>query len=174
MTEIILRDASSAHGLRHVILRPSQAPICPAALANRRKQPPTSSKVAADTAIVAAENASVWDRLPDTGRHLHPRSYPHLRSRRGAFRRARLFAPGRFRDAQLPLRSRLFRAGSDRNRQGCQNFKVELAAQRPGDRRRLRPHPFGAAAADSRLADSASKCHWPGRTVRGELQPTPA
>jgi len=57
---------------------------------------------------------------------------------------------------------------------GVSEFQGRASCSATGDRRRLRPHPFGAAAADSRLADWASKSHWPGRTVRGELQPTPA
>jgi UDP-glucose 4-epimerase len=84
MTEIMLRDAGAAHGLHYMVLRYFN-------VAERLRH-----------------------RLPDAGRHLHPGLHSRIRSHCRALRCPRLSARRRrLDDAQLRLRPRFFRTGSD-------------------------------------------------------------
>ena len=121
MTEIMLRDASNAHGLSHVILRyfnvAGADPKGPNRTINERRHPLDQGR-GRDRARVAAEAGCFRHRLSDTGRHLHPRLHSRQRSGAGALRCA---TPSAFRraiaDAQLRLRSRVLGARGDRSRQ---------------------------------------------------------
>ena len=79
MTEIMLRDASAAHGLGHVILRYfNVAGADPELRTGQSTKGATHLiKVAVETALGRrAEDGRVRHRLSDAGRHLHPRLHP--------------------------------------------------------------------------------------------------
>jgi nucleoside-diphosphate-sugar epimerase len=114
MTEIMLRDASRAHGMSHAILRYFNV-----AGADPRGRTGQSTPAAThlikvcrrNGARTAAQIRNLRQRLPDARRHLHPRLHPHQRSYRGAFAGAAVFAlRWDAADAQLRLRPRLFGA----------------------------------------------------------------
>ena len=121
MTEIMLRDAGAAHGLRHVILRyfnvAGADPLRPHRSVHQGGDPSHQGR-GRGGARTAREGRRVRHRLSDAGRYLHPGLYSRVRSRRRAFRRARLPARRRRLDhAQLRLRPRFLRARRDRDRE---------------------------------------------------------
>ena len=103
MTEIMLRDAGAAHGLRYVD---------PALFQRRRRRParphrpvdqgrdPSHQGRGRDRARQAREDRRLRHRLSDAGRHLHPRLHPRQRSRR----------------ARIPTRSPICAAAAPRRR----------------------------------------------------------
>ena len=139
MTEIMLRDASAAHGLAHVILRYfNVAGADPELRTGQSTKGATHLiKVAVETALGRrAEDGRVRHRLSDAGRHLRARLHPCERPGAGASRRAALSAQGRrFGHGELRLRPRLFGARGDRHREEGSgvDFRVDLAPPRAGD-----------------------------------------
>jgi UDP-glucose 4-epimerase len=112
MTEIMLRDAGSAHGLRYVILRyfnvAGADPLGRIGQSEQKGYPPRQG-LGRSRARPAAKSGCLRHRLPDTGRHLHPRLYSRVRSRARAFRCAGVSARRRrLRHAQLRLRAGVF------------------------------------------------------------------
>ena len=88
MSEIMLRDAGRAHGLRYVILRYfNVAGADPRGRGGQSSKDATHLiKVAVETALGAAPQAANFrHRLPDAGRHLHARLHSRQRSRARAF-----------------------------------------------------------------------------------------
>jgi hypothetical protein len=139
MTEIMLRDAGAAHGLRHVILRyfnvAGADPLGRTGQSTRGGDPSHQGR-GRGRARTAREGRRVRHRLSDAGRYLRPRLYSRVRSRGRAFRRARLPARRRRLDhAQLRLRPRLLRARRDRDREADlrHGFHGRIAGRRAGD-----------------------------------------
>ena len=92
MTEMMLRDAAAAHGMRYVVLRYFNVAGADPAWAHRpidgERHPSHQGRVA-DGARHAPAHGGVRHRLSDAGRHLHPRLYPCERPDRGACAGAR-------------------------------------------------------------------------------------
>ena len=154
MTEIMLRDASAAHGLGHVILRYfNVAGADPELRTGQSTKGATHLiKVAVETALGRREKMDVFGTdYPTRGRHLHPRLHPCERSRAGASRCAALPAQRRrIGHGELRLRPRLFGARGHRHREAGLRRRfprrsLAAPAGRSGaDRRVLGPRPRGA------------------------------
>ena len=157
MTEIMLRDASNAHDLNHVILRYfNVAGADPQGRTGQSTDGATHLiKVAVEAALgLASQDRCVRHRLSDAGWHLHPRLHPRQRSRTRASRCAAQSARGRaVGDAQLRLRPRLLGARSDRGRQARIGRRFQGRKRRrggPAIRHRSWPTP----------RRSAKRCKW--------------
>jgi UDP-glucose 4-epimerase len=83
MTEIMLRDAGTAHGLRYVILRYfNVAGADPLGRTGQSTKRATHLiKVSIETALGLRPKVDVFGTDYPTGRHLHPRLYSRVRSR---------------------------------------------------------------------------------------------
>jgi UDP-glucose 4-epimerase len=152
MTEIMLRDAGTAHGLRYVILRYFN--VAGADRLGRTGQSTKRAthliKVSIETALGLRPKVDVFGTDYPTGRHLHPRLYSRVRSRARAFRCAGVSARRRLRHAQLRLRPGFFRARGDRDGKAGLGRRLRGRVRRPAgwqpgtDRGCFRPCPFSA------------------------------
>ncbi len=120
MTEIMLHDVASAHGMNYVVLRyfnvagaDPQGRCRP----RHRRRDASAQDRGRSRHRAARQDRRVRHRLSDAGRQLHPRLHPCQRSRAGPSRRAVLSARRRKLDhAELRLRPRLFGARNHRGR----------------------------------------------------------
>jgi len=151
MTEIVLRDASTAHGLRHVILRYfNVAGADPLGRTGQSTKAATHLiKVAVETALGLRPKMDVFGTDYPTRDGTCIRDYIHVSDLVAAHADALLPAQRRrLHDAQLWLWSWLLRAGSDRDRETRVRRRFQGRVRgppggRPGaPRRRLRPCPF--------------------------------
>ena len=178
MTEVMLRDASAAHGLRHVALRYFNVAGADPQLRTGLSTPGATHliKVAVEAALGRRARIDVYGTdYPTPGRHLHPRFHPCQRSRARASCGADLSARRRReRDAQLRLRPRLFGArgagrGSPRGR--AHDFPVNFgdapARRHRGVGRRRKPHPRAAATGrrSSTTSTPSSATRSPGNAI---------
>ena len=120
MTEIMLHDVASAHGMNYVVLRyfnvAGADPYRPLRPRHRRRDASAQDR-GRSRHRAARQDRRVRHRLSDAGRKLHPRLHPCQRSRAGPSRRAVLFARRQRLDhAELRLRPRLFGARDHRGR----------------------------------------------------------
>ena len=153
MTEIMLRDAGHAHGLRHVTLRYFNV-----AGADRHGRTGQSSaaathliKVAAETALGLRPKLQVFGTDYPTPDDLYPRLHSCQRPCRSAFASIALSALRRtLGDSQLRLRPRLFGLGSSRYGQTRLGGGFQSRA-RAAARRRPRPPGCGERARAQRL-----------------------
>src|SRR5262249_40473285 len=156
MTEIMLRDAGSAHGLRYVILRyfnVAGRPARPHRPVDQKRHPPRQV-LGRNRARPAAKSGCLRHRLPDSGRHLHPRLHSRVRSRARALRCVGVSARRwRLRHAQLRLRPRFLRARGDRDGKASLGRRLRGGVRRPAgrgpgtDRGGFPPCPFFAQMA---------------------------
>ena len=157
MSEVMLRDAGHAHGLRYTILRYfNVAGADPRGRAGQSSKDATHLiKVAIETAVGARDKLQIFGADYPTPDGTCVRDYIHVSDLVRAHSDA--LAPLAFRravaDAQLRLRSRLFRARGDRHGQarvGRRFSRRDRAAapRRPGAHRCR----FHASAGGARLA----------------------
>jgi UDP-glucose 4-epimerase len=141
MTEIMLRDAGLAHGLRHVILRYFN--VAGADPHGRTGQSPRAHPPHQGGGRDRARPRPRWTcSAPTTRRrrHLHPRLHPQCRSGARAFRCARLSA---WRGASATLNCGYGRGFSvlevidTVKRVAGVDFKIDVAERRPGDPARV-------------------------------------
>src|SRR5262252_7544251 len=151
MTEIVLRDASTAHGLRHVILRYfNVAGADPLGRTGQSTKAATHLiKVAVETALGLRPKMDVFGTDYPTRDGTCIRDYIHVSDLVAAHADALLPAQRRrLHDAQLWLWSWLLRAGSDRDRETRVRRRFQGRVCGPsGGRpstpcRRVRPCPF--------------------------------
>ena len=177
MTEIMLRDAGAAHGLRHVILRyfnvAGADPLRPDRSVHQGGDPSHQGR-GRGGARTAREGRRVRHRLSDAGRYLHPGLYSRVRSRRRASRRARLPARRRRLDhAQLRLRPRFLRARRDRDREADLRRRFHGRARRPpGGRSRANRRGMRARAFHARMATAIRRSRDHHRARAGMGAPT--
>ena len=151
MTEIMLHDVASAHGMNYVVLRYFNVAGADPLGAHRacdRGRHASFENRRRGRDRTARQDRGVRHRLSDAGRKLHPGFHPCQRSGPGASRGAVLSARWRrFGDAELRLWPRLFRARNHRGgaaRLGAQfrGSTCRAPARRHHDHdRRHQPHP---------------------------------
>ena len=171
MSEIMLHDAGTAHGLRFVVLRYFNVAGADPKLRTGQSTPAATHliKVACEAALgKRRQDRRLRHRLSDAGRHLHPRLHPCQRSRARAFGGARLSAPRRRqRDLQLRLRPRRFGARSDRRGAARQRARFSGRDRRPA-RRAIRPRwwPMSIASARRSTGARSSRTSTPSSPMR--------
>jgi UDP-glucose 4-epimerase len=176
MTEIMLRDAGAAHGLRHVILRYfNVAGADPLGRTGQSTRGATHLiKVAVETALALRPKMEVFGTDYPTPDGTCIRDYIHVSDLVAAHSDALAYL--RSGDAQLRVWPWLFRARRDRNREARLRRRLQgrdrgPAAGRSGPHRRgRRPYPVHAqlAAAFRRSAN-----HRQARAGRGAQATTP-
>ena len=118
MTEIMLHDTASAHGMNYVVLRYFNVAGADPQGAHRtgdRRRDASAEDRGRSRDRTARQDRRVRHRLSDAGRKLHPGFHPRQRSRAGPSRGAVLSARRRrLGDTELRLRPRLFGAGDHR------------------------------------------------------------
>ena len=118
MTEIMLHDVATAHGMNYVVLRyfnvAGADPHSAHRTCHRGRHAPAEDR-GRGRDRPARQDRRLWHRLSDAGRKLHARFHPCQRSRPGASRGTVLSAKRRPIDhAELRLWPRLFGAGNHR------------------------------------------------------------
>ena len=175
MTEIMLRDAGSAHGLRHVILRYfNVAGADPHGRTGQSTQGrhPSHQGRGRDRARPAAKMDVFGTDYPTARRHLHPRLHPCQRSGARASRRACAICArgGASVDVQLRLWPRLFGARGDRHGEarlrrrfrGAMSPAPAPATPHRSSRHRNARARCSAGSRNSTISTGSSRTRWPG------------